>query len=72
MHELPAERVAEIVRLLDAELVDDEIVDDLAHVLHGACRALVEIARPGHAVMRQVRHDHAQAAAAAHTCMTLP
>ena len=61
--ELAAQRMTEIGRLLDLELVDDEVIDHLAHVLHGARRALVEIARTGHAVMRQVRRDHAQAAA---------
>ena len=55
--------MAEIERLLDAELVDHEVMHDVAHVLHGPRRALVEIAGSGHAVMRQVGHDHAQAAA---------
>src|SRR5262249_20155484 len=61
--ELATEGVTKIGRLLDLELVDDEIVDRLAHVLHRARRALVEVTRTGHAVMRQVRRDHAKAAA---------
>ena len=55
--------MTEIVRLLDAELIDHEVIDHFAHILHGARRALVEIARPGHAVVRQIGHDHPQAAA---------